>query len=79
MFVEDRVSLLVPMHPTKWTGNRQRRTTSGMPRIINCMHDAGYVGKRVMGAACETGDPDLVLTEIAEIILLTTPACVRSS
>ena len=49
MVVEDRVSLLVPMHPTHWTGNRQRRTTSGMPRIINCMHDAGYVGKRVMG------------------------------
>ena len=47
--VEDRVSLLVPMHPTHWTGNRQRRTTSGMPRIIKRMLDAGYIGRKVMG------------------------------
>ena len=47
--VEDRVSLRVPMHPTHWTGNRQRRTTSGMPRIIKRMLDAGYIGRKVMG------------------------------
>ena len=47
--VEDRVSLLVPMHPTHWTGNRQRRTTSGMPRIIKRMLDEGYIGRKVMG------------------------------
>ncbi len=46
--VEDRVSLLVPMHPTHWTGNRQRRPTSGMPRIIKRMFDAGYIGRKVM-------------------------------
>ena len=45
----DRVSLLVPMHPTHWTGNRQRRTTSGMPRIIKHMLDAGYIDRKVMG------------------------------
>ena len=45
----DRVSLLVPMHPTHWTGNRQRRTTSGIPRIIKHMLDAGYIDRKVMG------------------------------
>ena len=47
--VEDRVSLRVPMHPTHWTGNRQRRTTSGMPRIIKRMLDEEYIGRKVMG------------------------------
>ncbi len=48
--VEDRwSSLLVPMHPTDWTRNRYRRTTRGMPGIINRMHEAGYVNKKVMG------------------------------
>ena len=46
--VEDRVSLRSPMHPTKWTRSRYRRTTSGMPRIIKRMLDAGYIGRKVM-------------------------------
>ena len=46
--VEDRVSLRVPMHPTHWTRNRQRRTTSGMPRIIKRMLDEGYIDRKVM-------------------------------
>ena len=46
--VEDRVSLRVPMHPTHWTRNRQRRTTSGMPRIIKRMLDERYIDRKVM-------------------------------